>query len=140
MGGLTSSADLFAYPAGTISLNVRYPQGITLAQIQARIQQALPQGVTVVLEDAGHTPHYVSADDPLVQTLLAVYHDHTGFTGSQKVIGGGTYGRLFKRGVAFGAMMPGRENVMHQADEYMIISDLMQAVAIYADAIYRLTR
>ncbi|WP_390404929.1 dipeptidase PepV [Lacticaseibacillus jixiensis] len=140
MGELTCSADLFDYQAGTISLNVRYPQGITLVQIQARIQHALPKGVQVAITDAGHTPHYVPENDPLVQTLLAVYHDHTGLLGTQKVIGGGTYGRLFKRGVAFGAMMPGRENVMHQADEYMVIDDLLQAVAIYADAIYRLTR
>ena len=76
----------------------------------------------------------------MVKTLLQVYQDHTGHDGREQSIGGGTYGRIMKRGVAFGAMMPGRENVMHQANEYMPIEDIMHAVAIYADAIYRLTQ
>ena len=56
------------------------------------------------------------------------------------MIGGGTYGRIIKRGVAFGAQMPGQENVMHQANEYMPIKDIITAVAIYADAISRLVK
>ena len=143
MGDLTASADLFTFrPNGeqTIAINVRYPQGIDLATIQANMQQALGDAVTVSITEAGHTPHYVSGDDPLVKTLLQVYQDHTGHDGREQSIGGGTYGRIMKRGVAFGAMMPGRENVMHQANEYMPIEDIMHAVAIYADAIYRLTQ
>ncbi|MCI1987035.1 MAG: dipeptidase PepV [Lactobacillus sp.] len=143
MGELTTSADLFSYqPDGeqSVALNVRYPQGTDLATIQAQMQATLGTTATVSIQDAGHTPHYVSAKDPLVQTLLQVFQDHTGQVGHEHVIGGGTYGRILKRGVAFGAMMPGRENVMHQANEYMPLADLIQAVAIYADAIYRLTR
>ena len=63
-----------------------------------------------------------------------------GIPGHEQVIGGGTYGRIIKRGVAFGAQMPGQENVMHQANEYMPIKDIVAAVAIYADAISRLVK
>ncbi len=143
MGELTTSADLFTYqPAGeqSIAINVRYPQGTDLTTIQHQMQDTLGAVAEVTVSDAGHTPHYVAGDTPLVQTLLQVYQDHTGHAGQEQVIGGGTYGRILSNGVAFGAMMPGRENVMHQANEYMPLPDLMAAVAIYADAIYRLTK
>ena len=35
-------------------------------------------------------------------------------------------------------LFPGREDVAHQADEYVYIDDLVKATAIYADAISRL--
>jgi len=40
--------------------------------------------------------------------------------------------------VAFGALFPGREDVMHQKDEYMYVEDLLKATAIYAQSIYEL--
>ena len=42
----------------------------------------------------------------------------TGLKGYEQVIGGGTFGRLLKRGVAFGAMFPDYVNTMHQANEF----------------------
>ena len=85
-------------------------------------------------------PHYVPMDDPLVATLLQVYEDHTGEKGYEQIVGGGTYGRLLKRGVAYGAMFPGYTDTMHQANEFMSLDDLFRATAIYADAIYRLAK
>ena len=43
-----------------------------------------------------------------------------------------------KRAVAFGPMMPGREDVVHQINEYAHISDLLISIAIFADAIKEL--
>ena len=51
-------------------------------------------------------PHYVPMDDPLVATVLQVYKDHTGEEGYEQIIGGGTYGRLLKRGVALRCDVP----------------------------------
>ncbi|MEL5940993.1 dipeptidase PepV, partial [Tetragenococcus halophilus] len=64
----------------------------------------------------------------------------TGEKGEEQIIGGGTYGRLLERGVAFGAMFPGAEDTMHQANEFMVLDDLYRAAVIYADAIYRLAK
>ncbi len=50
------------------------------------------------------------------------------------------YGRLLKRGVAYGAMFPGYVDTMHQANEFMSLDDLFNAAVIYADAIYRLAK
>ncbi len=79
-------------------------------------------------------------DDPLVATLLAVYEKHTGDKGHEWVIGGGTFGRLLKRGVAFGAMFPHSTDTMHQANEFVEVNDLYKAAAIYAEAIYELIK
>ena len=80
-------------------------------------------------------------DDPLVKTLLEVYEEHTGQKGYEQIIGGGTYGRLLKRGVAYGGDVPRlHTDTMHQANEFMSLDDLFNAAVIYADAIYRLAK
>ena len=88
----------------------------------------------------GHTPHYVPMEDPLVQTLLNVYEKQTGLQGHEQVIGGGTFGRLLERGVAYGAMFPDSIDTMHQANEFIALDDLFRAAAIYAEAIYELIK
>lgn len=45
---------------------------------------------------------------------------------------------LLKNAVAFGMLMPGRPDVVHEVDEYIIISDMLKATAIFAEAIYEL--
>lgn len=142
MGELTSSANIVSYTNGgkqVVSINIRYPKGTDATTIIQRISETIPNTV-VTAQEGVKTPHYVPADDELVTTLLSVYEDHTGEKGFEKTIGGGTYGRLFERGVAYGALFPGREDVMHQANEYMYEEDIYKAAAIYADAIYRLIK
>lgn len=144
MGDLTVSPDLFDYQAGqagTVIINIRYPQSISTDEIIKNATAALADfEAKVALHGHAQEPHYVPADDLLVKTLLQIYTEHTGEAGQEMVIGGGTYGRILERGVAFGAQFPGRENVMHQANEYMAIEDIVNAAAIYAHAIYELAK
>jgi succinyl-diaminopimelate desuccinylase len=53
-------------------------------------------------------------------------------------IGGGTYARALKKGVAFGIAFPNREDVVHQVNEYLIIDDAILATAILTKAIHDL--
>ncbi|MCM0583243.1 dipeptidase PepV [Weissella diestrammenae] len=125
---------------GFINLNFRYPQNTNPETIGAAVKAALGADfeATVAAEGHGQGPHYVSGDDPLVKTLLDVYRAHTGMPATEQVIGGGTFGRLLKRGVAFGAMFEGVPDTMHQPDEFYPVADLTRAMAIFAEAIYRL--
>ncbi|BDP59321.1 hypothetical protein EfmJHP38_02590 [Enterococcus faecium] len=126
---------------GFVALLIRFPKGVTVDGLQSDIEQTVGQeGATVTRGARVMEPHYVPMDDPLVATLLQVYEDHTGEKGYEQIIGGGTYGRLLKRGVAYGAMFPGYTDTMHQANEFMSLDDLFRATAIYADAIYRLAK
>lgn len=145
MGKLSMNAGLFSFTDGGeenfINLNFRYPQGTDAKTIKAGIEKTLNNAaIKVVPAERDMAPHYVPLDDPLVETLLQVYEDHTGQKGYEQVIGGGTYGRLLERGVAYGAMFPGYVDTMHQANEFMELDDLFRATALYADAIYRLAK
>lgn len=143
MGSLSMNAGVFHFDSAkadnTIALNIRYPQGTDPKTIQAGLEKVTGV-VSVSLSEHGHTPHYVPADDELVATLLSVYEKQTGLKGHEQVIGGGTFGRLLKRGVAFGAMFPDYVNTMHQANEFTDVEDLFRAAAIYAEAIYELIK
>ncbi|WP_179396026.1 dipeptidase PepV [Lacticaseibacillus absianus] len=144
MGDLTASADMLTFSQDgeqSIAINVRYPQGTDADAIRDQIETAVgADDADVVIPGHAQTPHYVAGDDPLVKTLMAVYEKQTGNKGHEQVIGGGTYGRIIERGVAFGAQMPDQENVMHQANEYMPVADIIKAVAIYAEAISELAK
>ena len=85
--------------------------------------------------------HYVDPKGFLVKTLMNVYKDVTGDVKSEPItIGGGTYAKFIDNAVAYGPLMPGREDVCHIADEYMFDSDFLMAIEIYAKAIYELTK
>lgn len=125
---------------GKIDANFRFPEGTDPETMLGQINTAVENfRVNVEMTD-GKEPHYVPADDPLVETLLDVYHKQTGFEAHEQSIGGGTYGRLMPRGVAYGALFPDSIDTMHQANEFLALEDLTRATAIYAEAIYRLTR
>ena len=72
----------------------------------------------------------------LVKTLMKAYRAETHDLFSKPItIGGGTYAKHCENTVAFGAMFPGRESVMHQPNEYMPVEDIVKSALIYARAI-----
>ncbi|PZN11761.1 MAG: dipeptidase PepV [Bacillota bacterium] len=119
--------------------NVRYP--VTASA------QTLANAVVAALADTGWRfesredmpPHHVPADSEVVQKLLAVYREETGDGDARPLaIGGGTYARVLKNGVAFGPLFPGQREVAHEPNEFWAIDDLLRCTRIYARAIYRL--
>lgn len=142
MGDLSSAPSIFEYQADGDAIlkdNIRYPQGTDPDKMVQQVEEKFGDILTASF-NSFEEPHYVPGDDPLVKTLLKVYEHQTGKPGHEVVIGGGTYGRLFKHGVAFGAQPEDAPMVMHQANEYMKVDDLIDSIAIYAEAIYELTK
>ena len=123
----------------TIALNFRYPKGTSPEQIKS-VLESLPVDFLLTFRTHGHTLTMCQWKIPLVQTLLNVYEKQTGLKGHEQVIGGGTFGRLLERGVAYGAMFPDSIDTMHQANEFIALDDLFRAAAIYAEAIYELIK
>ncbi|MBF0779919.1 MULTISPECIES: dipeptidase PepV [unclassified Granulicatella] len=143
MGELTMNPGVFTYKhgeKGSIWLNFRYPKGVSAEQLEEKLSLALADYQVDIEAGKSQTPHYVPADDPMVKVLLDVYEKYTGHKGSERTIGGGTYGRLLDRGVAYGAMFPHSIDTMHQANEFIDLDDLFKATAIYAEAIYELIK
>ncbi|WP_268912891.1 dipeptidase PepV [Lentilactobacillus sp. SPB1-3] len=140
MGDVTMNVGILKFDqanGGMINTNFRYPKGSS----DEIILEALKKVANNVTELSHMVPHYVEKDDPIVSTLLGVYERQTGEKNVEpEVVGGGTYARLMDRGVAFGALFPGVEDTMHQANEFQPIDDLIKAMSIYGESIYELSK
>ncbi len=143
MKRFTINPGVFNYDSNGVSIgiNCRYPKGYDLENARKRVgERAKKHGLKLV--DKGDNPvHYVDPEDTLIKHLLDAYRKVTNDHESEPfTIGGGTYARALDKAVAFGPMMPGRKDVVHQADEHIHVDDLLEATAIYMEAIYALTR
>jgi len=124
-----------------IGVNGRYPNGWDKEGSLKTIENIANSYNFSMKVTTDKVVHYVDPEDDLVKTLHNSYKKFTGDETSKLLtIGGGTYSRALKKAVAFGPMMPGREDVVHQLDEYIVVDDLLKATAIYMDAIYELTK
>lgn len=137
-GELTCNLGIIRVEDGRVSctLDIRTPLLVDGSRLRKIIQDHL-EGV-VVEELSLRTPHYVPLSSELVQGLLSAYHEVTGLEKRAIAIGGGTYARSLKEGVAFGATFPDDPDVAHQADEYVNLDSLMRSMEIFASAIIRL--
>src|SRR5699024_6656948 len=142
-GEMTMNVGVMQYDqinGGRIGVNMRYTVTYDIEQGIEVIHQSLKNSGLTSASVSHSKPTYIQKEDPLIQTLQKVYEEQTGETAELLAIGGGTYARALDHGVAFGALFPGREDLMHQKDEYAIVSDLLKATAIYAQAIYELAK
>lgn len=123
-----------------IEISMRYSVTYDFAAFITKGQQAA-KAYGMALDVASDSkPHYVPEDDELVATLLDIYRGVTGDMSKPLSTGGGTYARVMKKGVAFGMLYPGEPDVAHQADEFVVIENLVKAAAIYAEAIAKLAK
>ena len=76
----------------------------------------------------------------LIQVLCGAYNEVTGKHMKPIAIGGGTYARALKCGVAFGPEEEGEEAVIHQPNEYITFEKIEKCLKIYKLAIERLTK
>lgn len=118
------------------TLDIRCPILTDRDYLVEMIKQHLP-GIAVTVT-ASKAPHYVPEQSELVTELLNAYHEVTGLPKKALAIGGGTYAKVLKEGVAFGASFPGDPELAHQANEYISLDSLARSMAIFARAIVRL--
>ncbi len=117
-----------------IGLNIRYPVTYSGDDVLAKLEEKVKlNGFRMVVEHEDK-PLYYPVDHELVSRLMDAYRETTGDLRGPLAIGGGTYAKEMKNIVAFGPMLPGREDVAHQADEYISVSDLMLCAEVYAKA------
>ena len=134
MGPITFNVGLVHVKDGkfSIKINARIPKDYTYLE---RYETTLSNYGDY--KELGYSKvHYVDPNSELVSKLLKAYQTVTGDVESKPItIGGGTYARMFPNAVAFGAMLPGREDVAHRVDEYMYLDDLYTAIEIYIQAL-----
>ena len=138
MGHTTYCVGMISYENDLLkfSVNFRYPDGVNPVEYKDKFDAYF--GTESIMGEESHLLLF-DPKSKLVKTLMKAYkletHDlfRKPFT-----IGGGTYAKHCENTVAFGALFPGRESVMHQPNEYMPIEDIVKSAQIYARAIYLL--
>ena len=120
----------------TASLDLRCPVAADLSALTNAIRAHLPGFNVDSLEIK--EPHHVPADSKLVRSLLDSYTEVTGEPAAPHATGGGTYAKVLKQGVAYGAAFPEDEDLAHQANEYIRVSQMVKAMKIYAAALMKL--
>lgn len=137
-GPLTCNLGIIRVSDGQVSaqLDIRCPLMTNPEMLEKMLALHVPG---LELRDVGfRPPHFVPAQSELVTQLLDAYHEVTGLPRETLAIGGGTYARSLKQGVAFGAQFPDDEDVAHQADEYMKLESLYKNMRVFAYAIVKL--
>lgn len=134
----------------SILLDIRYPNDIDADYIESKIKEALFEADYPLMASVKKQvdPLFVDPNSELVTTLMDVYRTYSGDSfHPAKTIGGGTYAKKLANFVAYGPEFPRHPNEtaaeiggVHQPDEGIYLSDLQKAVAIYAEAIYRLAK
>lgn len=123
-----------------MTVNLRYPVTCTFEEMMKGINATL-EGSGIRVENMEHQkPLYFPEDHPIIKTLSKVYEEQTGAKASLLSIGGGTYAKEMPNIVAFGPLFPGEPELIHQANEYIKIEDLIKNTKIYAQAIYELAK
>lgn len=134
-GALTVNLGVLTIDKGEFSfvIDIRYPVTFKEDLLLSKIKAVLPDWKIEKVHS--HPPLYVDRNDALVQKLLSAYEKVTGEKAEPLTIGGGTYARALKHGVAFGAQFPDEPSTIHQPDECVKISSLMKMTEIYREAL-----
>lgn len=121
-----------------VTFDCRFPVFFNDRTISETVAKRLaPAGF--VLEPAhASQPHHVPESSELVVKLMDVYNTITGADAKPFAIGGGTYARHLKEGVAYGMLFPGELELEHQANESIDVANFIKAARIYAYAILAL--
>ncbi len=150
MGFLTLNPGILTIKDGHthVLIDIRYPNDTTPEKVLKGFEEAcfsLETPIFPAIESSGK-PLFVDPNSDLVKNLMASYATYSGDTFSPAItIGGGTYAKMFDNFVAFGPEKPWEKppkdmkiGGCHEADEGISKKALLEAIAIYADAIVRL--
>ena len=127
----------------TQTVDSRYVTSITGERIAETLRAEAEEHGCTFETTHDDVPFYVKPDSPEIETLMAVYREHTGRDAEPYTIGGGTYARHFDRAVGFGPEefddpKPEWVGDMHGANEGIAEAQLKTSLGIYIDAIARL--
>lgn len=113
--------------------DIRYPATVSRETIEKSLAKI---GKFEVL--SYQAPLYNDKNGKLVTTLSKVWEKYSGKKEEPIAIGGGTYARALKCGVAFGPAIGEEADSIHQPNEYVTLSTLDIMFDVYKDALYEL--
>ena len=137
-GALTCNMGILHIVKGEVhtTFDCRVP---VTADLESLKKTALARLPGFIIDECGTKgPHHVPQESELVTALLHAYEEVTGLPGKAESTGGGTYAKVLKQGVAFGAAFPDEEDLCHQANEFVNLDNMILAAKVYAEALLRL--
>lgn len=143
MGDLTCNLGILRIDENSsrLGLNFRYPINFDKDNFLKVWNELLSQYNLKMVMKEDKNPHYVNKEDKDIEVLHQAYIKYTNDRETPLLtIGGGTYGRALKKGVAFGILFPDEEELAHQENECISIERTMKACAIIAEALYNLVK
>ncbi|MFI3167315.1 MAG: Sapep family Mn(2+)-dependent dipeptidase [Bacillota bacterium] len=139
-GELTHNLGTISYKKGKLNfgLDIRYPNNTSVEKILDKLAKVAPKGSVFSIINS-QNKLFVSPKDPLVKLCVESYNSFTGENAKSKKIGGGTYARELKYGVAVGPVFDGVPTTIHNKNEHMteweffmsgeIILDIMKKIS-----------
>lgn len=139
-GALTSNLGVLVTEGDEVefTFNIRYPVTWEFADIQARVEAALPEGARLA-RFGDSKGLYFPLEHPLVQHICEAYTEETGESPKPGVMGGGTYARMAPNSVSIGTGWAG-DGPAHEHDERLKVEHLYKMSRIYANILTRLVR
>lgn len=122
-----------------LECNIRYPATCAYQNICEQMKQEL-NILNFEYEEVDHLlPIFLEQNDTIVKELMRAYQEVTNdFNTPPLAIGGATYARALEHAVAFGPIFPGQEDLTHEANENISISDVEVITEIYIEGLLRL--
>lgn len=121
-----------------MQIDLRIPSTVDKDELVAKLAKRVAD-YDLKYEDFDYVgPLFVPKDSPLVKTLMTVYQEKTGDDTEPQISGGATFARTMHNCVAFGGMLPGVPDYMHQPNEQWPLDSMYETMDIYAEAIKRL--
>jgi len=122
-----------------VGIDMRFPVSYSKEFIDDGLKEVGKEH-QIEVEDYDYLPSvYLERDSDLIKSLMNAYQEVTGDMESEpKLSGGATYARAMDNIVAFGALLPGKEETEHQPNENIVIDDMKTAIEIYIEAFMNL--
>lgn len=123
----------------TASIDIRFPIQLHVEDVVEPMSQAF-EGEKAQLTIRGtHEPLFFEPDSPLVSMLSSAYYEVTkDHEHKVETIGGGTYAKGINNTIAFGCEFPNEDCHIHDADEFVVVDNLLLQTEIYVVALLKL--
>ena len=133
-GKLKFNVGLIEYKDGEqkMGIDIRFPVTYEKEKVDEVLSEVAGK-YNVEVKQFDYLPSiYLATDTPFIKTLMQAYQEVTGDTKTEPIsTGGATFARSMENIVAYGALMPGRPQTEHQANEMVEIEDLKTAQEVY---------
>ena len=139
-GKLTYAFDLVKYENNVFEgeFDIRFPICVTGNSLEDKLHNSFSFYGLNLSEFDSTEPHHTDANSAFVKCLLETYEKVTGEKGEALAVGGGTYAHEIDGAVAFGPEIPGIDNKIHGANEFIGIEHFMMNTRMMYEAIVAL--